>query len=80
MITQYFVNPRTRLVRMLSGQPANSSHVEAIAEAKRSGCREVSAEEFEQFRRQTRVALDSGWSPSSRTSFDKFVEMRGLEI
>lgn len=75
MNTQYFVNHKTRLCRMLGGHPDNPEHQANVAEAVKDGFVEVAGvDEFEAFRAETKKARDAGWNPDGRISYAKFME------
>lgn len=74
MYTQFFVNPKTRRCCALGGHPANPEHQNNVAEALKAGFLEVTGEEQDAFRAETREALDAGWNPDGRTSYAKFKE------
>lgn len=72
--TQFFVNHTTRMCQALGGHPDNPEHQKNVADAIKAGFVEVTGDEQDAFRAETRVALDAGWNPSGRTSYAKFIE------
>lgn len=72
MNTQYFVNHKTRMCRLLSGR--GQDHEANVADAIKSGFVEVTAVELDAFRADTQKARDAGWIPTGRTSYAAFVE------
>lgn len=63
MITQFFVNHRTRMCQVLAGPPTSAAHLAAVKEAIGDGYVEVSGDEQDAFRVVTRDAKAKGWKP-----------------
>lgn len=74
MTPQYFVNAKTRLCQILSGR--DDLHKRNVAEALKSGFVEVTGEQMDAFRAETKRAVDAGWKPAGRKSYAKFVEQQ----
>lgn len=69
---RYFVNPRSRMCKVLHGR--GTLHEANIREAKREEFVEVTGELLDAFRAETQHAKDAGWKPFGRTSYAKFME------
>lgn|GEM_PF-5407591 len=69
---QYFVNPKTRICRTLSGRGAD--HDANVHTALKDGFEEVTADGLDTFRAVTKLALDAGWKPNGRLGYAKFLE------
>lgn len=69
---QCFVNHKTRLCRMLSGR--GDEHAANVTSALKDGFVEVTADELDAFRAQTKIAQDAGWNPRGRVGYSKFLE------
>lgn len=72
MIIQYFVNQKTRHCRMLSGR--GDEHQANVRSALKNGFVEVTADELDAFRAETKIAQDAGWKPNGRVGYLKFLE------
>jgi len=75
MNTQFFVNHKTRICQALSGHPENPEHQKNISEAIKQGFIEVSGDEMDSFRADTRAAVEAGWRAGGRVSYAKFISM-----
>lgn len=73
MKTQFFVNHKTRMCQVLGGQPENPEHQKNVAEAKKDGFVEVTSDELDDFRAETRAAVEAGWRAGGRVSYAKFI-------
>lgn len=74
MIRQYFVNATTRLCQILGGR--GPEHKLNVSKALSSGFVEVTGEELDAFRAETKLAIDAGWKPAGRKSYAKFIEQQ----
>lgn len=79
MDIKFFVNHKIRICRALSGSQKNPDHLANLAEAEKEGFVEVTGPEQDEFRAETRKAIDAGWKPASRTSYAKFMEKHGSD-
>lgn len=79
MDIKFFVNHKTRMCSVLSGSPKNPDHLANLAENEKNGYVEVSGDEQDEFRAETRKAVDAGWKPAGRTSYAKFMEKHGSD-
>lgn len=72
MKIQYFVNPKTRKCRMLTAPEVLRQKY--MDENTKDGFVEVTEDELEAFRDETWKAVDAGWKPEGKVSYDKFME------
>lgn len=57
---------------MLSGR--GDEHQANIHSTLKDGFVEVTADELDAFRAETKIAQDAGWKPSGRVEYSKFLE------
>lgn len=69
---RYFVNPRTRMCKVLHG--CGPDHEANMRQAKREEFVEVTGSLMDVFRAETQTAKDAGWKPFGRTTYAKFME------
>lgn len=72
----FYVNPKTRMCRALSGPPDELDRM--AAEAKRDGFVPVTEAEMGAFREVTAQALADGWNPD-RMRYDTWLKKQGVQ-
>lgn len=69
MDMKFYVNHKTRMCRVLQGAALDIGEWEDFVE--------VSGPEQDAFRAETKKAVDAGWKPAGRTSYERFMEKHG---
>lgn len=72
----FFVNPSTRMCRVLSGPPDGQDHIANVFQASKDGFIQVTGEELDAFREVTAEAKAAGWNPN-RMRYDTWLKKQG---